>query len=219
MNNNIKEIRKRNLRKIINEQFAGSVNAFAKHIKRPPGFFYDAFADKRPLGERVMRSIELILGLLPNELDRSEEGEFQQKKFELINVYSSKLSAGHGNEIFDEEIIDQTPINVGLILKNGWRRENLCCFDVEGDSMEPTLYNRSRVLIDTSQHQIIDNKIYAIRNGSQVFIKRLYKVFNQSKVIAKSDNTLYPELHIDLADENTDLKIVGIAVLRLEELL
>ena len=58
MSDDIKEIRKRNLRKIIDEQFAGSVNAFAKHIKRPPGFFYDAFADKRPLGERVMRSIE-----------------------------------------------------------------------------------------------------------------------------------------------------------------
>ena len=217
MSDDIKEIRKRNLRTIIDEQFAGSVNAFAKHIKRPPGFFYDAFADKRPLGERVMRSIEAELRLLPHELDRIEDGRFQEKKFELINVYSSKLSAGNGNEIFDEEIIDQSPINVALMIKNGWKRENLCCFDVCGDSMEPTLYHGSRVLIDMSQHEIIDNKIYALRNGSQVFIKRLYKVFNQSKVVAKSDNPLYPELQIDLSDENADLKIVGMAVLRLEE--
>ncbi|TXH60766.1 MAG: hypothetical protein E6Q89_00310 [Bacteroidia bacterium] len=219
MSDDIKEIRKHNLRKIIDDQYNGSVNAFAKHIKRPPGFFYDAFADKRPLGERVMRSIEAELGLLPHELDKEDATNFQAKKFELINVYSTQLSASNGNEIFDEEIIDQTPINMGLMIQNGWKKENLCCFVVCGDSMEPTLHNGSRVLVDTSKHEIIDNKIYALRNGSQIFIKRLYKVFNQQKVIAKSDNSLYPEIQIDLSSENADLKIVGQAVLRLEEAL
>jgi phage repressor protein C with HTH and peptisase S24 domain len=108
-------------------------------------------------------------------------------------------------------------VGVNERIKNGWKKEQLCCFDVSGDSMEPTLYHGSRVLIDMSQHEIIDNKIYALRNGSQVFIKRLYKVFNQPKVVAKSDNPLYPELQIDLSSENADLKIVGMAVLRLEE--
>lgn len=219
MSHDIKEIRKRNLRKIIDGQYNGSVNAFAKHINRPPGFFYDAFADKRPLGERVMRSIEAELSLLPHELDKEDTDGFQAKKFELINVYSTQLSADNGNEIFDEEIIDQTPINMALMIQNGWKKENLCCFVVCGDSMEPTLHSGSRVLVDASKHEIIDNKIYALRNGSQIFIKRLYKVFTQSKVIAKSDNSLYPEIQIDLSSENADLKIVGQAVLRLEEAL
>ncbi|MDQ5921098.1 MAG: hypothetical protein QG673_1154 [Pseudomonadota bacterium] len=210
MDDDIKNIRKRNLRKIIDAKFKGSINAFAKHIDRPPGFFYDAFSDKRPLGERVMRTIEAKMGLAPYDLDRTET-----KKFELINVYPSKLF-GKIN-LFDEDAIDQSPVNLGVILKNGWKRENLCCFDVQGDSMEPALRNGSRILIDTAQCEIIDNKIYALRNENQVFIKRLYTAFDQNKIIAKSDNQLYPELHIDLTDKNANVNIIGLAVLRLEE--
>ena len=217
MSLNIKELRKKNLRNLIDQQFKGSVNAFAKKVNRPSGFFYDAFADRRVLGERVMRGIEADLGLMPNELDREDEGVFEEKKFELINVYSSKLSANHSNKIFDNEVIDQAPVNVALMLKNGWKKEQLCCFDVIGNSMEPTLQNGSRILVNTAQLDIIDNKIYALRKGNEIFIKRLYKVFNENKIIAKSDNPLYPELHIDLTDEASDLKIVGMAVLRLEE--
>lgn len=217
MDVDIKEIRKANLRKLIDEKFNGSVNAFAKKISRPSGFFYDAFADKRPLGERVMRYIESALGLSPHELDRPDIKHFEEKKFELIDVYSSKLSAGHGNEILDEEIVDQIPISVAIMQKHGWKKDQLCCFNVDGDSMEPTLYHGSRVLINKAQQEVVNNKIYALRKGTDIFIKRLYTVFNEHKVIAKSDNPRYPELHIDLSDENTDLKIVGMAVLRLEE--
>ncbi|MDQ5921170.1 MAG: Peptidase protein, partial [Pseudomonadota bacterium] len=85
------------------------------------------------------------------------------------------------------------------------------------DSMEPALRNGSRILIDTAQCEIIDNKIYALRNENQVFIKRLYTAFDQNKIIAKSDNQLYPELHIDLTDKNTHIQIIGLAILRLEE--
>ncbi|MFN8770164.1 MAG: helix-turn-helix transcriptional regulator [Neisseriaceae bacterium] len=212
----IKEVRKKNLRKIIDEQFKGSTCAFAKYVKRPPGFFYDVFTDKRPLGERIMRSIESDLGLNLYELDRSDDGDFEERKVELINVYSTILSLG--KEIPDEESIEYIPISTTLISKNAWSKEQLCFFILKDDSMQPALNNESKVLINTAQQEIINNKIYAIQKGSQIFIKRLYNTFDEKQIIAKSDNHLYPELNIDLTNE-ANFKIIGMAVLKFEELL
>lgn len=216
MDINIKEVRKKNLQKIIDRDFHGSVHAFARSVKRPSGFFYDVFAGRRPLGERIMRAIEAELGLIPHELDEPD-CEFKEKRFELVNVYGLKLSAGSGNEAFFEEVIDEAPVSTTLIRKHAWKHDKLCCFNIDGNSMEPTLQHGSRVLINTNQHNVIDSKIYAICKGNNVFIKRLYKVFNEPKIIAKSDNPIYPELYIDLADEKSDFQIIGMAVLRLEE--
>jgi phage repressor protein C with HTH and peptisase S24 domain len=216
MDIDIKEIRKKNLQKIIDRDFHGSVHAFARRVKRPSGFFYDVFAGRRPLGERIMRAIEAELGLVPHELDASDS-EFKEKRFELVNVYGLKLSAGVGNEVCFEGVVDEAPVSATLIRKNGWKHERLCCFNIDGNSMEPTLQHGSRVLVNTHHDDIIDSKIYAISKGNNVFIKRLYKVFNEPKIIAKSDNPIYPELYIDLTDEKSDFKIIGMAVLRLEE--
>lgn len=216
MDDNIKEVRKKNLRKIIDSRFHGSVNAFAKRLNRHSTYLYNILAGKKPIGERVVRAIELELGLMPNELDQEDSADIEIERFTFVNLYSTKLSAGRGNKVFVEEIIDQYPIGTSIIRKNGWNPKDLCCFDVLGDSMEPTLHDGSRVLINTAYQDIIDNKIYALRNGDQIFIKRLYKILNYDKVIIRSDNLSYPELEIDLTNEQNDLKIIGMVVLRLE---
>ena len=217
MDIDIKEVRKKNLHTLIERDFHGSVHAFARSVKRPSGFFYDEFAGRRPLGERIMRAIESELGLVAHELDGSD-CEFKEKRYELVNVYGLKLSAGSGVEICFEDVVDEAPVSSTLMRKHGWKHNKLCCFNIDGNSMEPTLQHGSRVLINTSHNDdIIDSKIYAISKGNNVFIKRLYKVFNEPKIIAKSDNPIYPELHIDLTDNKTDFKIIGMAVLRLEE--
>lgn len=216
MDINIKEIRKKNLRKLIEDQFGGSVHAFARKVKRPSGFFYDVFAGRRPLGERIMRAIEGELGLVAHELDQIGT-EFRERRYELVKVYGLKLSAGNGNNVYFEDIVDETPVSASLIKKNNWKTDKLCCFNINGNSMEPTLQHGSKVLVNTNQTDIIDSKIYAITKGNEVFVKRLYKSFNGPKIIAKSDNPIYPELFIDMEKDNSDFKVIGMAVLRLEE--
>ena len=231
----IKEVRKKNLKKLIDNNFKGSVHAFAKNVKRPSGFFYDVFAGRRPLGERIMRAIESSLGLMPYELD-TPETDFKEKRFELVNVYDLKVSITSDNKCTLTQLIDETPVSTTLIRKYGWEQRQLCSFHINGNSMEPTLPHGSKVLIkcldgtsvnsQKSAHELLSNinldaleegKIYAISRGEEVYLKRLYKVFNENKLIAKSDNPIYPDLYIDLSDSN--FRIIGEAVFRLEELI
>ena len=93
-----------------------------------------------------MRYIETELGLVPHELDISDNNDFKTNKFELINVYPMKLLT---DNIFNESIIDQSPVRTSLIEQNHWDVKNLCCFDIIDDSMAPTLQNGSRILINT----------------------------------------------------------------------
>ena len=106
-------------------------------------------------------------------------------------------------------------MNLSELTQNNWVKEQLCCFDVTGNSMEPILPDGARILVNTAIQDMIDGKVYVLRKGTEIFIKRLYKLFDEDKFIAKSDNPLYPELQIDLNNKKSDLKIIGMAVQRL----
>lgn len=216
MQDNLTEIRKNNLLKIIKEQFNGKVNTFAKRVKRPGVVFYEVFNDKRGIGERLMRHVEAELGITPYELDQVD-GAFKNLQFNLVNIYPTKLSIKKTSEIFSEETVGQSPIRATKMQEKGWEKELLCCFTIADNSMHPILSENSIVLINTATQEIINGRIYAIRIGNEVLIKRLHALPNENKVLVRSDNQLFPDLTIDQSKKSVDFKIIGMAVLKMEE--
>lgn len=77
---------------------------------------------------------------------------------------------------------------------------------VTGDSMEPTLYNKDRVIIDTNdKYDLKKNKIYVINKDGLLYIKR-YNACINGMYIFTSDNTKYESLVINEDDNGS---IVG----------
>lgn len=77
---------------------------------------------------------------------------------------------------------------------------------VTGDSMEPTLYNKDRVIIDTNdKYELKKNKIYVINKDGLLYIKR-YNACINGMYIFTSDNTKYESLVINEDDNGS---IVG----------
>ena len=80
---------------------------------------------------------------------------------------------------------------------------------IEGDSMEPTLYDGDVVLIDTSQKtDIISGKVYAFRFEDHLRIKRLYRNL-KGDITVRSDNPDYGDDVFHHDDEDLDIALIG----------
>jgi len=78
--------------------------------------------------------------------------------------------------------------------------------EVSGDSMEPTLPDKSLVLLDQSQKTIVPGRIYGLEVDDAVMIRRLDKAPN--KLILRADNSSYRELEVPLGQVD-GLRVLG----------
>ncbi|KEQ00388.1 S24 family peptidase [Snodgrassella alvi] len=101
------------------------------------------------------------------------------------------------------------PCSKELLKKVGVQKENVVCMTVTGSSMEPVLKDGSIVAIDTSSKIIKDGKIYAIKQGNLVRIRKLYRVASDTVKIScynQEDKAYSDELvKID------EIEIIGVA--------
>lgn len=78
---------------------------------------------------------------------------------------------------------------------------------VTGDSMRPTLNDEDMVLVDESQKDVLEGKIYVVRIDDDIVVKRLGK--KPGSLVLISDNRdLYSPLDVPIHDD-ANLAIVG----------
>lgn len=76
----------------------------------------------------------------------------------------------------------------------------------DDDSMEGTIYSGALLLFDTNDHGIESGKIYIIRSGEEIMVKRLFNdPKDQDKVIIKADNIYYPQFSVN----HSDITVIG----------
>lgn len=80
-----------------------------------------------------------------------------------------------------------------------------------GDSMTPFLKDGDIMFVDRNQIELKDGDVYVVRFGEELFVKRLFRI--PGKLIAKSDNSLYPEF--DLTSDS--FEILGKVIYKMEE--
>lgn len=110
---------------------------------------------------------------------------------DYIQIRESKVrfSAGSGRAAHYDEIADSVPATYRLewFIKEGIKPENARRFKVHGDSMEPFLFDGDTVLVNLAERDILNGKVYAIRYGDELRIKRVYKKIDGGLVL-HSDN-------------------------------
>ena len=197
-----------NLMKLVNNNYQGSLNKLAKDLGKNVNAFYFIQRGERLLGEELARNIEEKLNLDFGYLDKIKSEDIIEDLI-YIPEYSIKLSAGSGCEVIDETIIRHIPLLKSEIRLLGLKEQDLVIFTVDGDSMLPSLISGERVLIDTTQFNVIDNRIYAVCKDNNVWIKRLFIEPSTQKVFVTSDNKSYERFDYQ-ADET--VKVIGLAV-------
>lgn len=97
-----------------------------------------------------------------------------------------------------------------FIDRKGWKPSSLIALRVDGDSMEPTLYDGDLVVINTAETDPRDGSVYAVNYEGQPVIKRLRRDAGQWWL--DSDNPRYKP---KLCDEHAIL--IGRVVYRQSE--
>lgn len=130
----------------------------------------------------------------------------------IIPHVNVKFSAGDG------AIVDFEPKNSRQGTAQTWqwvqkkqvKPKHLIEVDIDGDSMEPNIKDGSKVILDTSINsidQIQPNKVYAIRYGCDLKIKRLSRRFDGALII-DSDNPAYEREIVEL-NQLEHISIIG----------
>ena len=70
--------------------------------------------------------------------------------------------------------------------------------DVRGDSMEPLLKDGDTILVDQSDTQVMDGRIYVVTLGDELRVKRLQK--SLKGYVLRSENPRYADITIDGSD-------------------
>lgn len=124
----------------------------------------------------------------------------------LISIpVMAKASAGNGYINFSNQ-----PLYNKLIRKNGFH-EHCYLIEVAGNSMEPLIQDGAFVVVDPYQTDYIENKVYVLKYGDEVYIKRVILKPEANVMILKSINPDYDDIYIP-ADQSDQIKIIGRAV-------
>ncbi|MDH5560197.1 MAG: helix-turn-helix transcriptional regulator [Deltaproteobacteria bacterium] len=129
-------------------------------------------------------------------------------QFTYIPYFDLSAEAGGGRLIEDESVKKYLAFRTDWI-KSSLRvsPKDLALMDVQGNSMEPTLQNRDLMLIDCSQVNILNGKVYTFRRGESLLVKRLEILVN-GDIVIKSDNPEY-EKTIVKPDYFNEIEIIG----------
>ena len=149
----------------------------------------------------------LIYGSTLKELHQtplSSEGERRVQ----IPLKGTELSAGGGSFIDSVETIRMISVDPEMIKYKG-NLNDLIFMKVNGDSMEPGIYNGDLVLVNLARRDVFFNRVYALTYEGVVYVKRL--IPDPGRYILRSNNPGYPDKIIDTKDpaEMSQFYIIG----------
>lgn len=205
----IQQIRATNLEKILITKFDNQLQLLCNELGKKYSQLHPMIYKDKSFGDKVARNIEEKLKLPVGYLDKSNDASTKFSGVNAIPVHSSHVSAGLGEQIVFDEITEEVAyISDDELIEYGVKLENLMSFKVRGDSMRYTICDGSLVVVDRTQQEIIDNKIYAIVMGEdyEAKVKRLQKA--PDGLIIKSDNPDWSEDKV-LYAKKLPFKIIG----------
>ncbi|NOH85158.1 peptidase [Vibrio sp. 03-59-1] len=137
-------------------------------------------------------------------------GDFED--WAKLPVYDVHAAAGAGALIESEYQIGVFSLPVELLHEYGLKPSYSSVIFVDGDSMEPTLSHKDRLLVDIREQQHpVSTGVYVIRIDDAVYVKRLQWDIENGLYKIISDNLKYPAFSIN-HQNGRNFKIIGKAV-------
>lgn len=125
-----------------------------------------------------------------------------------VTVYDVSLSAGGGTYMPEYiETKNTVVFDSNWLITNGLKTKNIFMMKVKGDSMLGTLNDGDTVMIDKSQNQIVDGKIYAVIIGGDAKIKQLKRRFDMSIEVISTNKEYQTE--VIPPEETNHIYIIG----------
>ncbi|AWY19532.1 S24 family peptidase [Moraxella bovis] len=128
-----------------------------------------------------------------------------------MSFYFKGVIASAGGGKFSDGVIgtdDFLAFRKEWINRTSLTASQLVAINTDGDSMFPTIPENATVLIDKSKNTAKDGRIYVIRIGEQLYVKRTQWLPTGLRLI--SDNTIYDPIDLSKADlDSSDIEVYG----------
>ncbi len=131
-------------------------------------------------------------------------GVVQDKELVYAPMFDVQASAGMGAEVQAEDINDYFAFTRSFLSSQlGVSTDSLAFISIRGESMEPTLFDGDRVLVDISRRMVSGEGLYLIHTEDGLMAKRLRPLRDNALQIT-SDNPAYPSwvVHASQMEEN-----------------
>lgn len=141
-----------------------------------------------------------------------DEGEPLGDEYIQIRESEVRFAAGNGRTPLFDEVTASVPRTYrrDWFIKEGINPEHARCFKVHGESMESFLFDGDSVLVNLAEKEIVNGKVYALRYGEELRIKRVYKKLDGG-LILHSDNPNYRPIDEDISASSAaeSISIIG----------
>lgn len=142
-----------------------------------------------------------------NSLDNGNVVEIGGVEFARLPVYDIRFAAGAGAVNEDESPIDHYLMSVShLRAMTTSPIADVAVFQVDGDSMEPTINNRDWIFVDRRRTRLTNPGIYCLLFDGDALVKRAAQHLESGVVTLISDNEKYPPQRIKSPDR---LQVIG----------
>lgn len=147
-------------------------------------------------------------------LSWEHEEDLPPGEFVMIPRLDVRLSAGNGHEQVEIEFTEKQPqaFRTDWIRKKHLKPKTLASMVASGDSMQPGIMDGDSLVVDTSQTEVADGKIYAVWYDGGERVKRLFRLPGGGLRI-QSDNPAYAPISLSGSDANY-VRIIGRVVHR-----
>lgn len=212
--------RRERLHELVKTQFADNPNQLGRALGWSDGAFIRQMLNGKTISEKTIGQIEQLPGLANWFSKRVYGDEPAVRALEVqepvpedvidVPVYRVRFSAGPGHEAAYE--IEET--SQPAYYQRAWFTKQRIAphaarrFLVTGDSMEPFIHAGDYVLVDTGDTSVVDGKVYALRYGDHLRIKRVWRHLDGSLTL-RSDNPRHADERVPPELVSDQISIVG----------
>lgn len=144
-------------------------------------------------------------------LSWEHEEELPPGNYVFIPRLTIEASCGNGKIVWHiDEKGQRNAFRRSWVDRLGINPQKCATIVASGDSMEERICDGDSLVLDYSQNNVLDGKVYAITYGGEVFVKRLFKRPSGGLRIVSDnqDKTRYPDWDVD-TDRMENLQIIG----------
>lgn len=130
-----------------------------------------------------------------------------------LDTYDYRFSAGTGLIQWEIRQKKALPFDIGFFRALGSKPKDCKLVRVHGDSMEPYLFDRDMIMVDTAKNIIRDGKVYAIYFADEPLVKQIFKEAGGAITLHSINSGKYPDKTI--SPEHLDsVSIMGEVIYR-----
>lgn len=135
--------------------------------------------------------------------------ELPKESTVLITRIDVELSAGNGREAWHIEEKEPLPFQADYIRRLDAKPKNLVAVKVNGDSMEPRLFDDDTVIVDKANKRVpADGGVFAMVYASELLVKRLFRLPDGGLKIVSDNHERYAPVMVS-PDQVEHVSIIG----------